>query len=127
MQIDALIADNGMRKRDEHFADQGKHKATPHPLHDKRAAKPASKFALKDFNHDPATNTAFARRGKRSTQTETTALQMAGCITSFVGLSVSAARVVYARSACTIIIAPRPGRSRSLPSIKPRHSNTRSG
>ena len=64
MKIDALIADNGMRKRDQRFADQGKHKATPHPLHDKRAAKPASKFAPKDFNHDPASNTCICPAGQ---------------------------------------------------------------
>ena len=34
--VDALIADNGMRQRDERFKDQAKHKAKPDPLHDKR-------------------------------------------------------------------------------------------
>lgn len=37
--IDALIADNQMRKRDERFADQAKHKNKPHPLHDKSTPK----------------------------------------------------------------------------------------
>ena len=35
--IPALIADNGMRKRDERFADQDKHKAKGDALYDKRA------------------------------------------------------------------------------------------
>lgn len=34
--IDALIADNAMRRRDERFAEQEKHRARPDPLHDKR-------------------------------------------------------------------------------------------
>ena len=34
-RIDALIADNAMRRRDERFAEQDKHLAKPDPLHDK--------------------------------------------------------------------------------------------
>ena len=64
MEIDALIADNNMRQRDERFADQDKHKAKPHPLHDKRPAKPESKFAPKDFQFDPATNTCICPAGQ---------------------------------------------------------------
>lgn len=36
-EIPALIADGEMRKRDERFAEQGKHKAKPDPLYDKTA------------------------------------------------------------------------------------------
>ena len=64
MKIDALIADNQMRKRDERFVDQDKHKAKPHPLHDKRPTKPASKFGPKDFQYDPATNTCICPAGQ---------------------------------------------------------------
>ena len=64
MKIDALIADNGMRQRDERFADQDKYRTKPHPLHDKRTAKPASKFGPKDFNHDPAANTCICPAGQ---------------------------------------------------------------
>jgi len=35
MEVDALIADNKMRSRDERFAEQDKYKALPDPLHDK--------------------------------------------------------------------------------------------
>jgi hypothetical protein len=35
MGIRALIADNGMRQRDERFKDQAKHKTGQDPLHDK--------------------------------------------------------------------------------------------
>ena len=64
MEIDALIADNQMRKRDERFADQNRHKAQPHPLHDKRPAKPDSKFGPTDFQYDPTANTCICPAGK---------------------------------------------------------------
>src|SRR5450759_3860991 len=35
MRVDALIADNPMRRRDERFATQQRHKDTPPVLHDK--------------------------------------------------------------------------------------------
>ncbi len=48
--IDALIADPGMRQRDERYIDQGKHTAKPDPLHDKSAKPRKSKvFAASDF------------------------------------------------------------------------------
>jgi len=64
MEIDALIADNQMRQRDERFVEQDKHKAKPHPLHDKRPTKPESKFGPKDFQYDPATNTCICPAGQ---------------------------------------------------------------
>jgi len=51
--IDALIADNGMRKRDERFVDQDKHKDKPDPLWDKTPGKKNTRlFGPKDFHHD---------------------------------------------------------------------------
>lgn len=48
--IDALIADPGMRRRDERYADQGKHSTKPDPLHDKSAKPIKSKvFTASDF------------------------------------------------------------------------------
>ena len=41
--IPALIADNGMRKRDERFKDQEKYKALPDPLYDKAHPKASKK------------------------------------------------------------------------------------
>jgi transposase len=53
LNIEALIADNGMRARDERFADQDKHKAQPDPLWDKTAsAKKERLFGPKDFTYD---------------------------------------------------------------------------
>lgn len=48
--IDALIADPGMRKRDERYAGQEKHSAKPDPLYDKSATPRKSKvFPASDF------------------------------------------------------------------------------
>ena len=51
--VEALIADNGMRKRDERFAGQAKHKAKPDPLYDKTpGGKKAHLFGPQDFHDD---------------------------------------------------------------------------
>ena len=63
MNITALIADNGMRGRDERFADQAKHKSKPDPLHNKNA-KPDGLFRPIDFTHDPAANTCICPAGQ---------------------------------------------------------------
>jgi hypothetical protein len=48
--IEALIADNRMRQRDERFADQAKHTRKPDPLHDKsKARKPPRVFGSDRF------------------------------------------------------------------------------
>jgi len=49
--IDALIADPKMRRRDERFAEQGKHRAKPAPLHDKASPRRRSNtvFGAADF------------------------------------------------------------------------------
>jgi IS5 family transposase len=44
MKVEALIADNGMRQRDERFVTQDRHKETPDPLHDK--SNPEKKAAF---------------------------------------------------------------------------------
>ncbi|MEY4591162.1 MAG: hypothetical protein RIR18_57 [Pseudomonadota bacterium] len=63
--ISALIADNGMRQRDERFKDQGKHKAKPDPLYDKAHPKKAAKCYLpQDFSLDPATGVCTCPAGK---------------------------------------------------------------
>ena len=63
MDINALIADNGMRGRDARFADQGKHKAKPDPLHNK-TPKPDSLFRPNDFTFDQEANTCICPAGK---------------------------------------------------------------
>ncbi len=59
--IPALVADGLMRRRDERFANQGKYKVLPDPLHDKRGSaqdqdtdRKGKLFGPKDFTHDGA-------------------------------------------------------------------------
>jgi len=56
--INAVIADTGMRQRDERFATQSRHKQKPDPLYDKSAdkKKPAL-FKPSDFDYDPEQGT----------------------------------------------------------------------
>lgn len=62
----AMIADNGMRKRDERFRDQSKHRAKPDPLHDKAGPiTPAPKlFKASEFIYDRASNRCICPAGK---------------------------------------------------------------
>lgn len=61
----ALIADTGMRKRDERFKEQDKYKALPDPIYDKAHPKKGAKhYRPKDFDHDPETGTCICPAGK---------------------------------------------------------------
>lgn len=62
----ALIADPGMRKRDERLAGQDKHRAKGDPLHDKSASKDAAPktFKASDFHHDAEANRCICPAGK---------------------------------------------------------------
>ena len=65
MEVDALIADNNMRSRDERFAEQDKYKALPDPLHDKCGKpKQTARYQPKDFNYDAGQGTCFCPAGK---------------------------------------------------------------
>jgi hypothetical protein len=64
--IDALIADNAMRRRDERFAEQDKHLAKPDPLHDKtRQPSTPRRFGREDFIIAPDQSHAICPAGKR--------------------------------------------------------------
>ena len=64
-KIDALIADNGMRKRDERFADRDRHKQAPDPLYDKSdTPKNAGLYGPADFTFDPVRGTCICPAGK---------------------------------------------------------------
>jgi transposase len=64
-KIEALIADNGMRKRDERFATRDRHKQAPDPLYDKSATpKKAALYRPEDFKYDPAAGTCICPAGK---------------------------------------------------------------
>ena len=61
----ALIADAGMRKRDERFKDQAKYRSLPDPLYDKaHPKKKARTYRPSDFTHDPDTGTCICPAGK---------------------------------------------------------------
>jgi transposase len=63
--IPALVADNGMRKRDERFKEQDRYKALPDPLHDKARRQTASRrFRPTDFAYDPIAGTCICPAGK---------------------------------------------------------------
>jgi transposase len=67
MSVDALIADNDMRRRDERFATQEHHKAVPDPLHDKAAPVPvqtAAVFPASAFTYDAEARTCICPAGK---------------------------------------------------------------
>jgi len=65
MEIDALIADNGMRQRDERFQDQGKHKKKPDPLYDKaHPKKKARHYRPADFTYDAQASSCICPAGK---------------------------------------------------------------
>lgn len=61
--IPALIADGLMRRRDPRLVAQA-HQTKPHPLHDKRPAKPTAKFQPKDFHYDPIKQTCICPAGQ---------------------------------------------------------------
>jgi len=91
--IDALIADNAMRKRDERFADQAHHQQGADPLHDKsaKADKPgvykASDFIVApDQTHCicPAGKTLY-RNGKDCMVGNYTATKFRGALKDCVG------------------------------------------
>ena len=63
--IDALIADPDLRKRDERFATQARHRAAPDVLHDKSGfPKRASVYQPDDFTYDAAARTCVCPAGR---------------------------------------------------------------
>lgn len=66
LEVDALIADNNMRSRDERFAGQDKYKALPDLIHDKGGKpKQAARYQPKDFDYDPQAGTCTCPAGKQ--------------------------------------------------------------
>ena len=65
MKVEALVADNGMRKRDERFATRERHKAAPDPLYDKSGTKKkAATYQPSDFIYDTEAGTCVCPAGK---------------------------------------------------------------
>jgi len=66
MGIDALIADNDMRRRDERFASQDRHREEKNPLHDKGAPskRKLTVYQPSDFTYDAEARTCVCPAGK---------------------------------------------------------------
>ena len=65
MKVDALIADNLMRNRDERFATQERHQQAPDPLYDKSGtAKKVTIYQPSDFTYDAKAHTCVCPAGK---------------------------------------------------------------
>ena len=65
LKVDALIADNGMRGRDERFATRDRHKEIPDALYDKsRTEKNAAVYQPSDFTYDMTAKTCVCPAGK---------------------------------------------------------------
>lgn len=63
--VDALIADNAMRRRDERFATQGRYQQAPDPLYDKAPRKKTTRvYRAADFTYDPMASTCVCPAGK---------------------------------------------------------------
>lgn len=63
--VTALIADAELRKRDERFATQARHRTKPDPLHDKSAAaRPLPLYQPSDFTYDADARTCVCPAGK---------------------------------------------------------------
>lgn len=92
--IPALIADNGMRGRDERFKDQARHKARPDPLHDKcrttdpgkdKPRSPGQRYKTRDFTWDAAAGTCHCPAGKPLYQNGSNCLLNGRLTTKFSG------------------------------------------
>ena len=65
LKVDALIADNQMRRRDERFATQERHKDAPPVLHNKsRTAATVTVYQPHDFIYDATARTCVCPAGK---------------------------------------------------------------
>ena len=67
MEVEAVIADNEMRRRDERFATRDRHTDAPDPLHDKSASDPEPALPLfqpSDFIYDADARTCICPAGK---------------------------------------------------------------
>lgn len=65
MQVEALIADNQMRRRDERFATQDRHKSPSPVLHDQSATTtPATVYHPHAFTYDATARTCVCPAGK---------------------------------------------------------------
>ena len=62
--IPALIADNGMRGRDERFKQRARYKVRPDPLHNKQGTRKSRHYRPQDFTYDAVAGTCRCPAGK---------------------------------------------------------------
>jgi len=63
--VEALIADTDLRKRDERFATQDRHRAKPDPLYNKSHPREGARhYQPSDFTYDPVARTCVCPAGK---------------------------------------------------------------
>src|SRR5690606_24075104 len=75
--VEALIADNAMRRRDERFATQARHQQAPDPLYNKaRPKKSATTYSRRTSSTIRLRRAAYVRQGRRSTATAADASPM---------------------------------------------------
>lgn len=66
MEVDAIIADNNMRSRDERFATQDRHKQQPDPLYDKSNPDDGRRlYQARHFHYDAKHRTCHCPAGKK--------------------------------------------------------------
>lgn len=66
LNISALIADNGLRRRDARFAAQVRHRTRPDPLYDKSPNPTSTRlYKPQDFAYDPIRQTCVCPAGKQ--------------------------------------------------------------
>ena len=65
LHVDALIADSDMRRRDERFATQDRHREKPEPLYDKStSSRTLPVYQPSDFDYDAVARTCRCPAGK---------------------------------------------------------------
>jgi len=113
--INALIADNGMRQRDERFKDQGKHKQKPDPLYDKAHPKKAARrYRPQDFTLDPETGICTCPAGKQLYRNGTNCLHNGTSPPNTVAPCATASPANNATNACARRRRRKSGRSPSF-------------
>jgi transposase len=63
--VDALIADTDLRRRDERFATQDRHRDAPHPYRERGPADEGAAYQPSDFAYDAEARTCVCPAGKR--------------------------------------------------------------
>ena len=108
--IDALIADNQMRQRDERFEHQGKHKAKGDPLYEKKPTGSPQKIGLyrpEDFRASEDQSHCICPAGASWTIMAAPATSTAEAATNTPATKAAAASAITGTCACATLSAQR--------------------